>query len=146
MARFTAELEVAASDEEAFAYLADPRNRQEWDGSVRSLAPVDGAGGAVGDRYEVTVGFYGKAIEGTYEIVELEPPRRVVFAADGRFEGRDVIEVEATDGGATIRLGLEVRMKGMARLLDRGLGVAFAGIGENAVSGIRTALGNRPSA
>ena len=65
-----------------------------------------------------------------------------MFAARGRFEGRDVIEIEPAPGGSTIRLDLEVKLKGMARLLDRGLGVAFAGIGENAAAGIGKALGN----
>lgn len=139
MANFVAEIDVDVDVAAAHAYLRDPRNRVAWDSSVRSVEPIDGASGEVGDRYDVVVGFYGKAIEATCEIVE-STPERIVFTTSGRIQGRDVIEISARDGGARVSMELDVRMKGVARLLDRGLQVAFDGIGENVVAGVRTAL------
>lgn len=139
MARFAAAIDVDAGPGDAYAYLRDPVNRVQWDSSVREVTPIDGATGEVGDRYAVTVGFYGKAIDAEYEIVA-SSPERIEFATSGRVSGRDVIEIDAADEGSTVTLELDVQMKGVARLLDRGLQVAFDGIGENAVSGVHGAL------
>jgi carbon monoxide dehydrogenase subunit G len=141
MAQFSSTVDVAASPAEAFAFLADPAKRGEWDPSVRSVAPIGAASGRVGDRYDVTVGFYGRAIEAVYEIAEScgptgDEPGRIVFSTDGKVTGRDVIEITPIDGGARITLDLTVKLKGAARLLDRGLQLAFAGIGENATAGV----------
>lgn len=128
MAEYTATINVAATPEEAFAYLRDPRNRAEWDPSVRDMVADDATDG---DGVRMTVGFYGKAIDATYAVEELDEPSRIVFSIGGRVTGRDVIEIVERDGGSSICLDLEVKMKGPARLLDRGLQVAFAGIGDN---------------
>lgn len=133
MATYTATINVEASPDMAFAYLSDPLNRAEWDPSVRSVAAAD-------DGFDVTVGFYGKAIEATYLVEELVEPSRIVFAIDGKVKGRDVIEIVERDGGASITLDLDISMKGPARLLDRGLQVAFAGIGDNIASELKKQL------
>ncbi len=139
MANFVAEIDVDVDVTTAYDYLRDPCNRVAWDSSVRSVEPIDGAKGEVGDRYDVIVGFYGKAIEATCEIVE-STPEHIVFATSGRIQGRDEIRITARDDGATVSVQLDVRMKGVARLLDRGLQVAFDGIGENVVAGVKKAL------
>jgi carbon monoxide dehydrogenase subunit G len=133
MAQYSATINVDASPEAAFAYLSDPMNRAEWDPSVRSVV-------AARDHFDVTVGFYGKAIEATYTLDELVEPNRVVFEIGGKVKGRDIIEIVARDGGASITLDLNVSMKGAARLLDRGLQVAFAGIGDNIASELKKQL------
>ena len=134
MAEFTETFTVAATPDAAFDYLADPMHRAEWDPSVRSIEPA-------GDGYRLTVGFYGRAIETDYRVAELDRPERIVFTADGKVRGRDEIEIAPDGDGARVSLRMTVELKGGARLLDRGLGVAFAGIGENAVAGIRSRLG-----
>lgn len=140
MAHFSSTIDVAANADEAFAYLSDPTNRPEWDSSVRRVVAGDGARGEVGDRYEVTVGFYGKALDATYEIAEVDAPHRIVITTEGKATGRDVIEIIETEHGSQVRLDFTVQLKGIARLLDRGLQVAYAGIGENAVAGVTKQL------
>jgi len=133
MASYFATINVDATPEASFAYLSDPLNRAEWDPSVRSVSAADG-------HYDVTVGFYGKAIEATYAIDELAEPSKIVFETGGKVKGRDVIEIVPRDGGSSISLDLNVQMKGAARLLDRGLQVAFAGIGDNIASELKKQL------
>jgi carbon monoxide dehydrogenase subunit G len=133
MASYTATINVDASPDAAFTYLSDPLNRAEWDPSVRSVV-------AAHDHFDVTVGFYGKAIEATYTVDELVEPSRIVFEIGGRVKGRDVIEIVERDGGSSVTLDLDVSMKGPARLLDRGLQVAFAGIGDNIASELKKQL------
>ena len=133
MASYTATINVEASPAAAFAYLSDPLNRSEWDPSVRSLVDA-------GDHYDVTVGFYGKAIEATYTIDEVVEPSRIVFGIGGKVRGRDVIEIVEREGGSSVTLDLAVSMKGAARFLDRGLQVAFAGIGDNIAAELKQQL------
>jgi carbon monoxide dehydrogenase subunit G len=133
MAQYSATINVDASPADAFVYLSDPLNRSEWDPSVRSVERS-------GDHFDVTVGFYGKAIDATYSVDEVVEGSKVVFEIGGKVKGRDVIEIVGRDGGSSISLDLQVQMKGAARLLDRGLQVAFAGIGDNIASELKKQL------
>jgi hypothetical protein len=112
----------------------------------------------VGSKYLMTIGFYGKAIELTGEIVELDSPHRLVLdVAGGRVHGRYLITVtadQATDdaaagsapagsadrAGSVITYNVTLDLRGAARVLDRGLQLALSGIGENAVNGLRKRL------
>lgn len=125
MASYAATINVDASPEEVFAYLKDPANRIEWDPSVRSVS--DNGDGT----YAVIVGFYGKAIAAVQSVESLDEPTRIVLVTSGRVKGRDEIVITEREGGSSVTLELDVQLKGMARLLDRGLQVAFAGIGDN---------------
>ena len=140
MARFVTVVEVAATPDEAFAFLSDPANRKDWDQSVRSVVGVGEVDASVGDQYEVTVGFYGKAIDTIYEITESDRPSRVVSTVSGRVRGREVIEISASESGSSVSLEMEIQLKGAARLLDRGFQLAFGGIGENAAAGLKKCL------
>ena len=133
MAHYSATINVDASPEEAFVYLSDPLNRVKWDPSVRKVEEA-------GDHFDVTVGFYGKAIEAVCTVDELVDPSKIVFVTSGKVKGRDVIEIVARDGGSSITIELDVQMKGAARVLDRGLQVAFAGIGDNVANEMKKQL------
>jgi len=134
MAQFSSTINVDASPDEAFAFLSDLTNRPEWDPSVRSVVAIDDG------RYAVTVGFYGKAIETTYEVFELDGPKRIVFEGSGKIKARDVIEIIERDGGSSVTMDLNVALKGAAKLFDRGLQLAFAGIGDNAAKAMKAKL------
>lgn len=125
MASYAATINVDASPEDVFAYLRDPLNRLEWDPSVRAV--TDNGDGS----YAVTVGFYGRAIDAVQTVDQLIEPTTVVFLTSGKVKGRDAIHITAREGGSSVTIELEVQLTGMARMLDRGLQVAFAGIGDN---------------
>jgi len=101
MAQYSATINVDASPADAFVYLSDPLNRSEWDPSVRSVERS-------GDHFDVTVGFYGKAIDATYSVDEVIEGSKVVFEIGGKVKGRDVIEIVERDGGSSISLDLQV--------------------------------------
>ncbi len=140
MALFRAEVDVAAPSDEAFGYLRDPVNRAEWDPSVRSVE-VDSVGADDGVR--LTVGFYGRAIQVEYALVDSEPGTRLEFAIDGKVRGRETFVLTPTGSGTRIEMVLEIGLRGPARVLDRGLQLAVSGIGENAASGFAKVLGSR---
>ena len=136
MAHHSTELDIAAPVADVFAVLADIGGWRDWDPSVRTtIATTDGPP-AVGSTYEVTVGFYGKAIEQIHEIVECDPPHRLVVSTSGRASGRWEFALAETDGGTHLQWDTTLQLKGMARLLDKGLDLALAGLVDNAVDGL----------
>jgi hypothetical protein len=158
MAEYDARITVAAGPVAAFSYLADIANLAQWDPNVRSVIAVAEGSPGVGSKYVMTIGFYGKAIELTGEIVELDSPHRLVLGVvGGRVRGRYLITVaeaaatEAADAGSApaeradragsvITYHVTLELRGAARVLNRGLQLALNGIGDNAVNGLRRRL------
>jgi carbon monoxide dehydrogenase subunit G len=140
MAKYHAEIIVDGSPEAAFAYLTELGNLSEWDSSVRQATLIEGSGPGVGSRYDVTVGFYGKALDATYEITEFDEPRRISFSMDGKASGHTEIVVEQRGEDTVVIYDSIIQMSGVARLLDRGLQLAYDGIGENIEKGIAKQL------
>ncbi len=141
MADYRSTFEVAAAPDEVVAYVADLTNLADWDSSVRSVTLASDTGPAIGRRFDVTVGFYGRELGATYEIVEFDCHASVGWTIDGKATGNTRISVSPTERGSSIDYHLTVSMKGVARLLDRGLNVALEGIGENAAQGLQRRFG-----
>lgn len=137
MAEYHGTFTVTAPPDDVIGYVADLTNLTEWDSSVRSATLASDTGPAVGRRFDVTVGFYGRELEATYEIVEYDCHSTVAWTIDGKAAGTTRIEVRPADGGSEIDYRLTIAMNGIARLLDRGLNVALEGIGENVEKGLQ---------
>ncbi len=137
MAHHETELDIAAPIEDVFAVLADIGGWRDWDPSVRTTLATTEGPPAAGSTYEVTVGFYGKAIEQTHEIAEYDAPHRLVVETSGRATGRWEFALIETDGGTHLKWDTTLKLKGIARLLDKGLDLALAGLVDNAVDGLR---------
>jgi len=140
MAKYEATVEVGAPPDTAFDYLSDLSTLPDWDPSIRSAKQVSDTATGVGAKYEVEIGFYGRAIETTYETVEAERPERIVVMVEGKITGRLELEIAPSGDGSIIEYRASASMKGLARLLDKGLKLAFEGIGENAAAGLRKQL------
>ncbi len=134
MAGYSVTTHVEASPATAYTYLRDLGNLPHWDSSVRESVAVNS------QRADVTVGFYGKALEAVYEIAESTEPDRIVWDVIGKANGRTVIDIEPAEHGCQVTVSTTIKLSGIARLLDRGLGVALEGIGENVEKGLRKAL------
>jgi len=140
MATYESTVEVGAQPDAAFDYLADLSNLTNWDPSIRSSTPVGESAAGVGAKFNVEIGFYGRAIETTYEIVELDRPELIVVAVEGKITGQLQLGIKPSGDGSCIDYRASASMKGLARLLDKGLKLAFEGIGENASTGLRKQL------
>ena len=136
MAEHTTSFEVAASPADVFAYVSDLRNLPEWDSSVRSIELVADTGPALGRRFDVVVGFYGRELEAVYEIERFDCDNTIGWSITGKVAGATTITVTATATGTRIEHRLRINLKGVARLLDRGLGVALEGIADNIEHGL----------
>lgn len=128
---------VEAPPSDVVAFVADLSNLPSWDSSVRSAELDADVGPAVGRRFAVTVGFYGRALEATYEITEYEPSSLVAWSIDGRARGVARLDVRNHENGSAVDYRLQISLSGMARLLDRGLALALEGIGENVERGLQ---------
>lgn len=95
-------LTTQRSAEQVFGYLARFHRVIEWDPSVSRAEKLTAGKPAVGTQFEVDVQFLGTASTLTYQILEFDPPRRLVL--QGRAEVytvTDTIMLEASTAGAT---------------------------------------------
>ena len=141
MAEFEISVDVDAPVGDVFTYLADLTNLPRWDSSVRSAELAADRGPAVGRRFDVVVGFYGKQLDAVYEITAFDCDRSIEWSISGRADGSTTVALDPAGTGTTIRYRTELKMKGLAKVLDRGLKAALEGIGENIAAGLTQELG-----
>ena len=68
------------------AFAGDPTNVREWYANIKSVEWKTPPPVAVGSRMDFVAKFLGRRLAYTYEVVELEPERRLVMrTADGPF-------------------------------------------------------------
>jgi len=138
---YTAQLTTTASADEAFAYLAQFDNTQQWDPGVSSAHPLTDGPPALGSRYAVTVELGGGPEELIYEITEYDPPRRVVLVASGsKFVSHDEISVTPHDSGSAVAYVAELKLKGLWKVGGPFAGKALQQAGDAAVEGLAREL------
>ncbi|HME04459.1 MAG TPA: SRPBCC family protein, partial [Solirubrobacteraceae bacterium] len=129
---------------EAFAYLSDFSNAQEWDpGTVQAERLGEGQLGE-GTEFRLVAAFLGRHTTLTYRIVEYDPPNAVTFRGENStVVSLDRIAFESSDGGTRVLYDADLRLKGLLKLADPLLGLAFNRIGDSALAGMRKTLGTR---
>jgi uncharacterized protein YndB with AHSA1/START domain len=142
MARYVGTVESPRPVEDVFTYMADFSNASEWDPSSTESKALNGAGPRRGARYAVTSEFMGREVPLTYEIVEIDPPRRVVLAAEtDSVTSRDVMTFRSLpDGGTELTYDADLRLKGARKLFDPVFGIAFRRLCERARARMREVL------
>ncbi len=147
MAKLHEVVEVNRPPAEAFEFLADFANAERWDpGTVRSVRTGGGGPVGVGSTFDLTVRFRGRTMPIRYRIERHEPSRLVVLTGTGeRIEARDAIRFEPAGRGARITYDAELRLTGLARLVEPLLRGSFRKLGAEAARGIAEALGSGAS-
>jgi len=145
MARYRASIETLWTADEAFAYLSDFSTSAEWDpGVVEAERVGDGAAGE-GAEFCLVAEFLGRRTALTYRVVESEPPRAVTFVGENAtVVSRDRITFETIAAGTRVSYDADLRLKGLLRLADPLLALAFNRVGDRALAGLREVLG-RPA-
>ena len=83
-------------------FAGDPTNAPRWYANIKSVEWRTPAPLAVGSRMDFVAQFLGRRLAYTYEVVELDPQRRLVMrTADGPFPMETTYTWEATPTGAT---------------------------------------------
>jgi uncharacterized membrane protein len=100
-------------------YVADPSNAPEWYVNIDSVDWRTSPPAAVGSRMEFAARFMGRQLRYTYEIVTLEPGRRLVMrTAEGPFPMETTYTWEpARDGATRMTLRNRGRPAGFSKLM-----------------------------
>lgn len=139
MANHESTFEVAATPDVVAAYLADLANRAAWDPNTVAVTPL--AGGDAGSRSaRVVVGFYGKRLELDFVVAQHDADCVVLQGTGKTLDRRDTFRIEPHDGGSQVTYRAELKLKGMLRMLDRGLQVSIDSMVPRAVKGLEAAL------
>jgi carbon monoxide dehydrogenase subunit G len=142
MARYTGTIRAPHSAEEVWHYLADLRSVGEWDPSVDEVQLTSGEPRTENARYRLDARFGGRTITLPYRIVEVDPPRRVVFAAEtDSVTVRDEARIDSLGPSAShVIWDADLRLRGIRRLLDVPLRAIFKRLGEDAKDGLAERL------
>ena len=151
MARYRASIETRWTPEEAFAYLSDFSTSEEWDPGVVEAERVGveavggGAvgGGPVGEgtEFRLVAEFLGHKTPLTYRVVEYELSTAVTFVGENAtVVSHDRITFETTATGTRVTYDAELSLKGLLRLADPLLALAFTRVGDRALAGLGEVL------
>ncbi len=127
---------------EVAAYAGDPANAPEWYKNISSVEwrtppPLD-----VGSRIAFVASFLGRRLAYTYEVVELQPGRRLVMrTSEGPFPMETTYTWEPLDAGATrMTLRNRGRAAGFSRLAGPFMAIAIRRANRADLTRLRTIL------
>ena len=110
---------VARPRDEVFAYIADARNRPQWDDSVDSEELTSPEPIGVGTTIRTRLRSMGRDYQYDWRIVEHQPPSRVVIESTaGPFPTTLVFDIGERDGGSLVEFSVTGRPEGALRLLQ----------------------------
>jgi carbon monoxide dehydrogenase subunit G len=145
MARYVASLDTARPIGEVFDYLSDFSTTREWDPGVVEAQRLDDGPVAIGSEFRLLAKFLGRTNELTYRIVELEPPATVALRGENAtVVSFDRITLVPAGGGTRITYDAELTLKGLLRVADPLLALAFNRVGDRALAGLRATLSTGP--
>jgi carbon monoxide dehydrogenase subunit G len=142
MARYTGTIDAPHSADAVWSYLADLRSIGEWDPSVESVRLTAGEPRTETARYDLEVSFRGRSISLPYRVLEVDPPHRVVFAAEtDSVSVRDEARIEPVSAGnSRVTWDADLRLNGIRRVFEPLLQALFKRLGENAKRGLEDRL------
>lgn len=145
MTRLNERIRTALPVEEAFGFLADFANAEEWDPGVASAERIGAGDIGPGARFRLGVRQGNRVVPMEYRITDYEPPRRVVLVGEGSgISAVDELRFEAgPDGGSVVDYTADIRLHGLLRLVQPLLGGTFRRIAEDASDGIQRTLSAR---
>ena len=117
MVKIEISLHVNRPVAEVFNYLNDPTKMAEWNPIIEeataSETPVK-----VGTRIRTRTRMLGRKIEGTLEVVEYEPNKRVVQKSDEPFPFKVINTFQAENGGTRLVSAAEAELGGFFKLSE----------------------------
>ncbi len=146
MASYRTTLRSPLEPSAAFAYLSRFDRAAEWDPGVAHGEMLTSEPVRVGSRFRLGARFFGRTLPLEYEIIEFEPASRVVLLAEtATFRSYDTITFTADGSGTLVGYDAVLETKGIARIAEPLLAVAFRRIGDRAAAGLREHLTAVPS-
>jgi hypothetical protein len=143
--RYSRELVVPVTLDDAFAYLSRFSSAQEWDPSVRAASMLTPEPVGLGSAFLLDVAFLGRQVSLRYDITEFDRPGKVTLTAENAaVRSVDTITFHPQGPSTTLlRYDADLALLGAARLAAPLFAVAFRRVGNRAADGLRTALSAR---
>ena len=147
MAHYRTEIVATTNLEDTFAYLSRFDRAAEWDPGVASATMLTPGPVRLGSRFRLLARFAGRTIPLEYEIVDLDPNRRVILRAENPFiRSTDTITFDAEGSGTRVVYDALLEPKRARWLANPLLHRAFRRIGDRAAAGLTRALTTATSA
>jgi carbon monoxide dehydrogenase subunit G len=142
MVHYRRRLVVPVPLDETYRYLSRFSSAAEWDPGVSSARMVTPDPVGLGSVFALDAVFMGNQVPLRYEIVEFDPPNRVVLVAENAsVRSTDAITFTAdSSGGTVIQYDADLALKGLARLAAPIFALAFRRIGDRASDGLLATL------
>jgi hypothetical protein len=102
---------------------------------------VNGAEVGQGTKFRLVAEFLDRKNELTYRIVDYEPPHAVTVRGESStVVSRDRITLEKIAEGTRVTYDADLALKGLLRIVDPVLALAFNRVGDRALAGLRSSL------
>lgn len=137
-------MRVPNSIEDAFEFLSNLANAQQWDPEVEEVRTLTPPPIGLGSKFDVIARLSLWKMVLPYEIVVYEPPNRVMFMGEMRlFRYHDDIRFHATEQGTVITYSAHLHPKGILQLGAPIAQVVFSWISERVTERIEDLLKQR---
>lgn len=142
MVHYDRRLVVPLARDEVFAYLSRFSSAAEWDPGTRSARMLTPEPVGLGSAFQLEAVFMGNTVPLRYEVIEFDPPNRVVLSAENSsVRATDAITVSQDPAGATVvEYNADLALKGIARLATPIFAIAFRRLGDQAADGMLATL------
>lgn len=141
MAHYRASIDIQQPRGDVFAYLSDLSTTREWDPGVVKAERLNSQAVGEGTEFRLLAEFLGRRNQLIYRIVEYDPPHAVTFLGENATViSRDRITFESTTMGTRLTYDADLALRGMLRIADPFLGLAFNRVGDRALAGLRRTL------
>lgn len=141
MAHYRCRIRTPMGPVDAFDYMADVRNFEQWDPGVVSVAQVVGEGAAPDSVYDVTTSNRGREMLFRYRATAFDRPVGFTIVGERKpFTSTDVVSIEPMGEGSVVTYAAELSMPFPLSLADRWLQGVFDRIGDKAAAGLAGVL------
>ena len=131
-------IEIERPLREAFAYVADFVNVEQWDPAVRRASRLTPGQPRVGSKYQVDL---RAGLSLVYEIIEIEPDSRLLMTVESRlFTAREEILFDTSGEHTRIRYIATFSFPGPLAAFNRLFPGPMDRIGKTAMAGLKQAL------
>jgi carbon monoxide dehydrogenase subunit G len=144
MVKYEATIRSIHPADKVFDYLADFATSQEWDPGVLQASRVSDEPLEVGTSFQIVSKFLWARVPLRYEIVEIEPSRKIVLhAKGGSFSAEDTISIAEIGSETEVHYRAILTFWGPAKALAPLMQIIFNGVGRKATKGLWNVL-NKP--
>jgi Polyketide cyclase / dehydrase and lipid transport len=141
MARYITSIRTSRSNVDAFEYMADLKNFEQWDPGVRRVTQVPGDGAGSSASFDVVVDAPGRGLTLHYHTTHFDPPRKVIIEARSRlFTSIDQIDVREDGASTVVTYDASLTLNGPLRVFHPVLRSVFNRIGDRARTGLLRVL------